>query len=907
MSEPSIEQLFEMASEWLAKDHPNINLDAVTASSTDESLVGKYLDPVEYCEKVLKIKSLTETQKKIMRLVYTAPYYKVLVPSGHTTGKCIARRQWLTLANGKRVRAEDLVGKSFDLITISPTGEYVQVQAKAEWNRYEPVYRVVTETGKRIVRNGEHPLWAAKAKFQCGQRPQIDELGWTHIKQLDPGMLVAVADELPAFGEKTITDVEAKVIAYLIGDGGLTSTTPKFTQVDGPQLDEFRNCVGQLGCVCKRTKHDHITYSVKGTERKACVDKNGSPNRYQYNQVAALMRKHGLMGKHSRDKFVPAEMFEQDRATIALFLSRLYSTDGWASGSEIGLGTTSRKLARHVQQLLQRFGIHARLQKKRCYQYDPPYISYVVYINDFDNVNKFAEHIGIFGKEKALAAVVASKKQSRAQWRTHIRGKRAAPFGCRWEKVAEITQLPNEMTVAVEVPKYHTFLTEFYEHNTFLAACLVNWWFDTFRNAIVLTTAPTERQVKDLLWKEVRDQRARAGLGGFIGPREPRMERSAKWFAQGFTARDENSFQGHHGPHVLIIFDEAQGIAAPFWEALRSMLTGGRWAFLAIYNPVNPSCRVFKEESSPGYHPPVRMSCLDHPNIAAELAGLPPIIPEAIRLADLKLMLQDWATPIEAKDAAPDDVFLDGQWWQLGPIGDARIAGRWPRQAVNSVWTPFLFNECCSRKMVDGGKLQMGVDVARYGDDDTVIFVRKGGVALHWEKHNGWNTMQTAERAFGLCNEYWAKYKTEIPRGPKTIPVAVDDTGVGGGVTDYGRQKGFSFIPINSSWSVEALEEKYDNLRSALWFGVVDLARKGNISLAKLPKHAQDILRDECCTQKYELDSRARRVVWPKKKMKQETNGHSPDSADAMNLAYLDLSHMHEKVAGQLNVPTARF
>ena len=59
---------------------------------------------------------------------------------------------------------------------------------------------------------------------------------------------------------------------------------------------------------------------------------------------------------------------------------------------------------------------------------------------------------------------------------------------------------------------------------TFLAAVAVSWWFDTRDPGVVITTAPTERDVVDLLWTEVRLQRARAGLPSrFAGPRAPEM------------------------------------------------------------------------------------------------------------------------------------------------------------------------------------------------------------------------------------------------------------------------------------------------------------------------------------------------------------------------------------------------
>jgi hypothetical protein len=141
----------------------------------------------------------------------------------------------------------------------------------------------------------------------------------------------------------------------------------------------------------------------------------------------------------------------------------------------------------------------------------------------------------------------------------------------------------------------------------------------------VLTTAPTDRQVRDLLWKEVRVQRGKQ-RGGFRGPKMPRLESTADHFAHGFTAKDGDSFQGNHSAHTLIIFDEAVGVAPEFWETAESMFVGEGHAWLAIFNLTDTSSQAYTEELSGGWHV-ISLSLLEHPNIAAELAGLPPPFP----------------------------------------------------------------------------------------------------------------------------------------------------------------------------------------------------------------------------------------------------------------------------------------
>src|SRR5262245_644422 len=172
-----------------------------------------------------------------------------------------------------------------------------------------------------------------------------------------------------------------------------------------------------------------------------------------------------------------------------------------------------------------------------------------------------------------------------------------------WAKQEQIAQ-------SLLKPPYRTLVKACHKvGKTMIGGGLVNWWFDSFDPGLVLTTAPTARQVKDLLWKEVRVQRR--GRGGFVGPKMPRLESSPAHYAHGFTARDGDSFQGSHSPHTLFIFDEAVGVGSVFWETAESMFSGEGHAWLAIFNPTDTSSQAYAEELSGGWHV-ISMSVLEH-------------------------------------------------------------------------------------------------------------------------------------------------------------------------------------------------------------------------------------------------------------------------------------------------------
>lgn len=405
---------------------------------------------------------------------------------------------------------------------------------------------------------------------------------------------------------------------------------------------------------------------------------------------------------------------------------------------------------------------------------------------------------------------------------------------------------------------------------THVAGGIINWFVDAFGPCIALTTAPTEAQVTETLWKEVRVQRrGRPGLS----PKAPRIELAPDWFAAGYTARDATAFQGRHAERVLIVFDESTGVDSSFWDAAEGMMTGDECYWLAIGNPTDTSSRAYEEDMSGRWHTVV-LSALDHPNIKAELEGNPPPFPAAVRLGWVRERLEQWCDRIPEGDQAGTDILVEGQWWRPGPLFESRVLGRWPTQGATSVWSDSAWQSVLKEKS-PSGLPEGGCDVARFGDDDTAIHIRQGPCSLHHETHNGWSTSQTAGRLKELSREFF-------PNEPTKMLWKIDDDGVGGGVTD---QKGdYNFQPVSGA-SVAIERDGYPNRRSELWFSVSQRAKDGNLDISRLDERTRARLRQQAMAPTWKLDSQGRRVVEPKDQTKKRLK-RSPDDMDAMNLAY---------------------
>jgi replicative DNA helicase len=138
------------------------------------------------------------------------------------------------------------------------------------------------------------------------------------------------------------------------------------------------------------------------------------------NSLTDWLKSLDIWGKTAHDKFVPAIIFQLPKIQLAVFLNRLFATDGWAtvlsSGQvQLGFGTVSKKLAQQVQHLLLRFGIIARLKTRSVLYKSERRAAWQIDITDAISIQTFLVEIGICGKEQATSKVSAALEHKRYQ------------------------------------------------------------------------------------------------------------------------------------------------------------------------------------------------------------------------------------------------------------------------------------------------------------------------------------------------------------------------------------------------------------------------------------------------------------------------------------------------------------
>lgn len=173
--------------------------------------------------------------------------------------------------------------------------------------------------------------------------------------------------------------------------------------------------------------------------------------------------------------------------------------------------------------------------------------------------------------------------------------------------------------------------------------------------------------------------------------------------------------------------------------------------------------------------------------------------------------------------------------------------------------------EAMQRQITGDGQEEIGVDVARMGDDRTVFWKRKG---LKTVKRAVYTKLRTTQICDAL--EQFADFD-------KTTPLKIDDTGVGGGVTDEMMKRAYIVVAINFGGMANN-SDKYPNWISEAWFHMITILPE-----AELPMDSDLLM--ELSTRQWKQDNKGKRRVEGKADYKKR-GFRSPDLADACIICY---------------------
>jgi len=411
---------------------------------------------------------------------------------------------------------------------------------------------------------------------------------------------------------------------------------------------------------------------------------------------------------------------------------------------------------------------------------------------------------------------------------------------------------------------------------SYIAARAAIWFLLAFGpDCIVITTAPTGRQVRSILWQEIRVAAAKLRRKVPIGSK-PLLTRwdmgrsfDEKWFALGFASSDYNvtAATGWHAGNVLVILDEACGMADDVIDGLIGCLHNPRTCrLLKIGNPTDPVSEFGREHQNAGGS--FNISAFDTPNftefgITAETMEIKPGEPgnwrELMGDAELPwpmLVTPDWVDVVRKK------------WGQLNPLYLAKVLGQFPDDNPHGLFPMSLIERCHRKKVEPEGAGILALDVGREGDDPSVLGRRRG---RHYRKIKEYRRMNLAD-----LRQKVSKVADYI--GPEEF--RIDSIGIGAGPADEMRKAGYPMVFVNfSEASTKPLE--YYKYRTECYF---HLAEVMDDCLDLDPD--DDDLTAQLAAITYGPHGQTETVlVTPKEKLKRSL-GRSLDDADALAIAY---------------------
>ncbi len=403
---------------------------------------------------------------------------------------------------------------------------------------------------------------------------------------------------------------------------------------------------------------------------------------------------------------------------------------------------------------------------------------------------------------------------------------------------------------------------------TALEAGLIIWFLVCRPYAKVIATAPTMQQLYDVLWAEIAKWLNESKVKNLLTWTKTKVYMvgdSERWFATAKTATKPENMQGFHEDHMLIVVDEASGVADPIMEAILGTLSGVDNKLLLMGNP-NRIDGVFYDAFNKD-----RDKYRTH----------------TVSSRSSKRTNKDNIEMIESKYGKDSDVVR------------VRIDGNFPKGALDSFISLETVELACSKEncikeedIKVAKVLHIGCDVARFGDDKTIIAPRISGKVFEFRKYVKKSTMETAGNVIRCCKDYMATHKNI-----QNCVIKVDDSGVGGGVTDrlnevISEEKlPFKVIPVNNGES--ASDGYYFNLGAQIWGNIKEHLEMNfsnhikNIDDVLIELPYDEELMKQLSIRKYHMTSKGKIQLESKDDMKKRGVG-SPDTADALTLAFYD-------------------
>ena len=393
------------------------------------------------------------------------------------------------------------------------------------------------------------------------------------------------------------------------------------------------------------------------------------------------------------------------------------------------------------------------------------------------------------------------------------------------------------------------------------------------RGALVLLTGPTARQVEEILMGEIRRTFLRADLPGELFQRSLRVGRGDHRGIIAFTSSEASRLTGFHAPLVVAIITEAQGVESFCFEAMHACATGEGDRLLVLGNPLSPTGRFYSITRPNSGWRAIKISAHDTPNLTE--GGN--VIPGLITRSFVDRMAEEYGRNSSIYRSRVLGQFPEGS-------SDGLISRSWLEAAAVRFDSEALEDEAANEPFV------IGLDVARFGHDKSVLVIRQGPIVremIEWSKRD---LMETCGMVMNELRERQLVPLDVSKFGPglsgrEGTTLRIDIIGLGSGVYDRLIEQQLNCLGYQGSYRARE-HLKFANVRAASYWG---LRKKLEMGLIALPR--DDQLFEELCETKYKIDSAGRVQIESKDDLSARLS-RSPDKADAVVIAFAEESEL---------------
>jgi hypothetical protein len=618
------------------------------------------------------------------------------------------------------------------------------------------------------------------------------------------------------------------ILGLWLGDG--TSLRPELTNTDNELIGMWQLFAQANGCCFNKV--DTNRYSISRGEAHKQLGLS--------NPVKAALSYYNLIG----NKHIPKEYLFTSRTNRLKLLAGLIDTDGCGRKSDTfitySFTSISEDLANDVVFLCQSCGMHATKRVNNSTRlYNNNYITCTAYEV---LISQNTDQIPCLLERKKAPKIVNKRKPN-------------LRFGIT------ISELSYNNYYGFELDKNHLYILGDFTvtHNTGKDAC-VSWvilWFMTTRSyAKVVATAPTNRQLRDILIAEISKWLRQSTvaeefvvLKDIIYHKEAPKEWWVRFISPSVRATKEEQAEtlaGLHGDHLLIVIDEASGVPDPTFIPLEGAMTQADNKVILIGNMTKNT----------GYYYDTHF----HATISTDWCKL------------------HWDSRKSTNVDKSMPEYFAKKYGIESNVYRIRVEGNPPLQDDTTLIPLWAAQQCIGNEfeVAEDEPLYLGVDVARYGDDSSIILPRRGMKIFPWETFNKLNTIDLG----GFINQTYQELDAN--------GCAIDVIGVGAGVADWLQKHNMKNLYMVNVANASSDIEKYDRLRDELWCKVRDNCILGIYSFPDTKVSGEqetlgNMLANELASVRYDFNKHGGFKVESKKDMKAR-GVMSPNIADALCL-----------------------